>query len=172
LRRRRQRSRQHRRERGVVPDLRGGPVRLRVRSRGCVATRWALHEPSLGRQVLDCASPLALWLPAGRIESARGLAQSKTLTRGRRFMVPMRVPRQVEALHERPEGFEAFTDGLVLISERFESSGNSRGRVHGFKARSWTSRNSHPGPLSLGEGDRTSGEGRYSNLGPRLLTGQ
>jgi len=90
-------------------------------------------EPPKGRQVLDCASPLALWLePAGRIESARGLAQSKTLTRGRRFMAPMRVwTLEVEAPHESANGFKAFTDWLVLISERFESSGVSCGRVHG-----------------------------------------
>jgi len=89
---------------------------------------------------------------SGGSKSARGLAQSKTLPRGRKFMVPMRVRRQVEAPHEPPSGFKAFTDCLVRISERFESFGNSFGPVHGFKARSWCSRNSHPGPLLRGEG--------------------
>ncbi len=45
------------------------------------------RERALGRQVLECASPLALWLgESGRLESARGLAHSKTLTRARGFM--------------------------------------------------------------------------------------
>jgi len=45
------------------------------------------HEPPKSREVLECASPLALWLgPSGRVESARGLAHSKTLARGRWFM--------------------------------------------------------------------------------------
>jgi hypothetical protein len=35
------------------------------------------------REVLDCASPLALWNNPGPVESARGLAQSKTLSRSR-----------------------------------------------------------------------------------------
>ena len=34
------------------------------------------------REVLDCASPLALFEGIGAFESGRGLAQSKTLTRG------------------------------------------------------------------------------------------
>jgi hypothetical protein len=43
------------------------------------------------RQVLECGSPLPLWR-SWVIESARGLAQSKTLTRHwGRFMAPMRV---------------------------------------------------------------------------------
>ena len=35
------------------------------------------------REVLDCASPLALWNNPRPVESARGLAQSKTLSRSR-----------------------------------------------------------------------------------------
>ena len=47
----------------------------------------ARHEPPKSRQVLECASPPALWLgSAGRAESARGLAHSTTLTRGRTFV--------------------------------------------------------------------------------------
>ena len=44
--------------------------------------RAAIHfvEDRKLRQVLDCASPLALWVGRGA-KSARGLAQSKTLTR-------------------------------------------------------------------------------------------
>ena len=42
------------------------------------------------RQVLDCASPLALWIAPAAPKSARGLAQSKTLTRQR----SLRAPRQ------------------------------------------------------------------------------
>ncbi len=45
------------------------------------------HEAPKVRQVLDCASPLALWLEqSGRVESARGLAQSKTLPGRHWFM--------------------------------------------------------------------------------------
>ncbi len=44
------------------------------------------YEPPKSREVLECASPLALWLGrSGRVESARGLAHSKTLARGRWF---------------------------------------------------------------------------------------
>jgi hypothetical protein len=35
------------------------------------------------REVLDCASPLALSMGRGLFQSARGLAQSKTLSRSR-----------------------------------------------------------------------------------------
>ncbi len=43
----------------------------------------ALHEPTKGRQVLDCGSPLALFdLVRGR-KSGSGLPQSKTLSRRR-----------------------------------------------------------------------------------------
>jgi hypothetical protein len=37
---------------------------------------------SFRREVLDCASPLALFYEPGTLESGRGLPQSKTLTRG------------------------------------------------------------------------------------------
>ena len=49
----------------------------------------ATHEPPQGREVLECAPDLsgALWRgQSGRVESARGLAQSKALARGRWFM--------------------------------------------------------------------------------------
>ena len=39
------------------------------------------HKPDARRKVLDCASPLAL-ATTHEFQSARGLAQSKTLTRG------------------------------------------------------------------------------------------
>jgi len=69
-------------------------------------------------------------------------------------MAAMRVrTSEVETFHEPRNGFKAFRDWLVLISDRFESFGNSCDRVHGFKARSWTSRNSHPGPLGEGWGE-------------------
>ncbi len=38
------------------------------------------------RKVLDCASPLSLWI-AGTFQSARGLAHSKTLRAQFRFLV-------------------------------------------------------------------------------------
>ena len=61
------------------------------------------QEPPDDRRVLECASPLALWLgSAGRAESARGLAHSKTLARGRGFMGAMRrlsVGGEGERLH-------------------------------------------------------------------------
>ena len=74
------------------------------------------------RQVLDCASPLALcqraWKgPPMRTapqrhhtsgKSGRGLPHSKTLSRGNfrpiRFMAPMRDPEIVEAFHEPGRG--------------------------------------------------------------------
>jgi len=122
---------------------RGFMAAMRVRILEVLPT----HEPPQGRQVLDCASPLALWLgQSGRVESARGLAQSKTLARGRKFMVPMRDRPTVEAPREPPKGFKAFTDWLVPISERLESFGNSGGRAQRFKRRSWASRNSYARP--------------------------
>ena len=87
----------------------------------------AFHESAKGRQVLECASPLALWLgPSAWVQSARGLAQSKTLSRPRRFTASSRV-RILEVLppDEPPQGFKAFKDWRVHISERFEPFGNS-----------------------------------------------
>src|SRR5437867_7569480 len=52
-------------------------------------THWD-HEPRRGRRwrasVLDCGSPLPLLRPRTRVESARGLAHSKTWRYGGRFM--------------------------------------------------------------------------------------
>ena len=90
-----------------IPVRRSPPPSLR----GCLAPAGrtgmsallvAAHEPAKGRQVLDCASPLALWLwPSAWVESARGLAQSKTLSRPRRLMASKGVQiLGVLAFHE------------------------------------------------------------------------
>ena len=109
-------------------------------------------------------SPLWLWQCARNRSSPRTLPsrakaatpktpspQSKTLARGlgwHSVHSPNARPKlEVKAPRELPNEFKAFTVWLVLISERFESFGNSCGRLHGFKARSWTSRNSHSGLL-------------------------
>src|SRR6266536_2875011 len=66
----------------------------------------ALHEPEQGRQVLDCASPLALSPPTHAGKSGRGLPHSTTLSRHAtargRLMASMRSQEAVEALHEPP----------------------------------------------------------------------
>ncbi len=51
--------------------------------------------------VLDCGSPLPLWDGARPLKSARGLAQSKTLRRFRRFVetpvtTPVRCPSEIQ----------------------------------------------------------------------------
>jgi len=108
------------------------------------------HEPPKDRQVLDCASPLALWLqPGGRIEKRQrtGAVQDARAC-GRRFMVPMRGPKTVEAPHEpRSSGRES----AHPFGQGTQSRLTSAATVQGFKARI-SSGNSHPGPLPLGEG--------------------
>ena len=100
------------------------------------------------------------WSRPSGLKSARGLAQAKTLARGRRFRAPMRAcTLEVAAPREPANGFKAFTGWRGLISGRFESLGNSCGLVQGFKARSWTSGKSHSGPLPVGRG-----EGELSEL--------
>jgi len=53
-----------------------------MKARFFSSSRLSFLEPSLSRaSVLDCASPLALFEGADASESARGLAQSRTLAR-------------------------------------------------------------------------------------------
>src|SRR6266536_6409947 len=72
----------------------------------CAKRKRALHEPEPGRQVLDCASPLALSPPTHAGKSGRGLPHSTTLSRHAtargRLMASMRSQEAVEALHEPP----------------------------------------------------------------------
>ena len=86
------------------------------------------HGPPMGREVLECASPLALCLgQSGRFESARGLAQSKTLARGRWFMSSKRE-HAVEGIltpalarsHGKRECIPALLD-RSLVSDQFHT---------------------------------------------------
>src|SRR6266498_4492416 len=63
----------------------------------------SMNRPK-GHQVLDCASPLALFDLVWARKSGRGLPQSKTLSRPThlppRFMVPLHAQKRKGPLHE------------------------------------------------------------------------
>ena len=83
----------------ALPGQKGG-----INAALCKAEALSMNLSKV-RQVLDCGSPLPLWVSSGRCQSARGLAQSKTLSRERQSrgswsQCLAKWPWQVSIIHE------------------------------------------------------------------------
>jgi hypothetical protein len=106
------------------------------------------------RQVLECGSPLPLWR-SWAIESARGLAQSKTLTRHwGRFMAPMHVRSWRSKLPmNQPTPVPSEKGRMAGRAQGCSPPGRGQAWVQGFKARNLVRGNLTPS-LSPSDGER------------------
>jgi hypothetical protein len=107
------------------------------------------------RQVLECGSPLPLWR-SWVIESARGLAQSKTLTRHWRFMALMRV-------HCWRSELPMNRDNFLPRDVRSRRGRRRSARFRGSKREPWLGKISLTPPLIRGDAEN-SGESKRAGF--------